>query len=97
MIIGLYIKGLLPITKAGNRYIIIAIDYFTKWLEARAIKDIKAKTVVKFLYKGVICRHINTNEEEIDYVLISRLIILIDKLELDKQNALDNMNQTQER
>ena len=55
--VGLDIKGPLPITKSGNRYIIVAMDYFTKWPEARAIKDIKAETVAKFLYEEVICRH----------------------------------------
>ena len=53
--VGLDIKGPLPITKTGNRYIIVAMDYFTKWPEAKAIKDIKADTVTKFLYEEVIC------------------------------------------
>lgn len=39
---------------------------------------------------------VNTNEENIDDALTNRLIILIDKLEDDKQDALDNMSQTQE-
>ncbi|CAI2186875.1 13165_t:CDS:2 [Funneliformis geosporum] len=39
---------------------------------------------------------ISTNDEAIDNALLNRLIILIDKLELNKQDALDNMNQTQE-
>ncbi|CAI2186864.1 1387_t:CDS:2 [Funneliformis geosporum] len=45
--------------------------------------------------KYTICG-INTNDEAIDDALLDRLIILIDKLELNKQDALDNMNQTQE-
>ena len=53
--VGLDIKGPLPITKTGNRYIIVAMDYFTKWPEAKTIKDIKADTVAKFLYEEVIC------------------------------------------
>jgi hypothetical protein len=32
--IGIDIKGPSPITSNGNRYIIVAIDYFTKWPEA---------------------------------------------------------------
>jgi len=55
--IGIDIKGPLPRTKEGNRYIIVAIDYFTKWPEARAIPDIKAETVAEFIYKEIICRH----------------------------------------
>ena len=55
--VGIDIKGPLPITKEGNRYIIVAIDYLTKWPEARAVSDIKAKTVAKFIYEDIICRH----------------------------------------
>ncbi|EXX63433.1 putative integrase core domain protein [Rhizophagus irregularis DAOM 181602=DAOM 197198] len=55
--IGIDIKGPLPITSSGNRYIIVAMDYFTKWPEARAISNIKAETVAKFIYEEIICRH----------------------------------------
>ena len=51
------IKGPLPITKHGNRYIIIAMNYLTKWPEARATLDIKATTVANFIYENIICRY----------------------------------------
>jgi hypothetical protein len=55
--IGIDIKEPLSITKQGNRYIIVAMDYLTKWPEAKPLKDIKATTVAKFLYEEIICRH----------------------------------------
>jgi hypothetical protein len=55
--IGIDIKGPLPITKNNNRYIIVAMDYFTKWPEAKAISNIRANTVAEFIYKEIICRH----------------------------------------
>ena len=55
--IGIDIKGPLPITKNNNRYIIVAMDYFTKWPEARAISNIRADTVAEFIYKEIICKH----------------------------------------
>ena len=55
--IGIDIKGPLPITKNNNRYIIVAMDYFTKWPEAKAISNMKAVTVAEFIYKEIICRH----------------------------------------
>ena len=55
--IGIDIKGPLPITEKGNRYIIVAMDYLTKWPEAKAITNIKAETVAKFIYEEIICRH----------------------------------------
>src|SRR6266498_5833897 len=55
--IGIDIVGLLTITKKGNRYIVMAMDYFTKWLIAKAIKEATAKTVSKFIYEKIICKH----------------------------------------
>ena len=37
--IGIDIKGPLPITSSGNKYIVVAMDYFTKWPEAKAIPN----------------------------------------------------------
>ena len=55
--VGIDIVGPLPKTAENNQYIVIAMDYLTKWPEARAILDATAKLVVKFLYKDIICRH----------------------------------------
>jgi len=41
----------------GMKYIIVAIDYFTKWIEAEAIKDKAMGTVARFLYTNILCRH----------------------------------------
>lgn len=38
------------------RYIILAIDYFTKWAKARATKKANARSTMKFLYEQVISR-----------------------------------------
>src|SRR6266498_5546173 len=51
------IVGPLTITKKGNRYIVTAMDYFTKWLIAKAIKEAIAKTVSKIIYEKIICEH----------------------------------------
>ncbi len=34
-----------------NQYIIIAIDYITKWVEAKAFCDNMAKSIAKFIYE----------------------------------------------
>ena len=54
---GIDIVGPLPRTQQSNRYIVVAIDYFTKWPEARAIPEATAKEVSKFIYEDIICRH----------------------------------------
>ena len=40
----------------GYKHLIICIDYFSKWSEAKATKDKSAPTVAQFIY-DVICRH----------------------------------------
>ncbi|KAJ8349267.1 hypothetical protein SKAU_G00243970 [Synaphobranchus kaupii] len=37
--VGVDVLGPLPVTDSGNRYILLAMDYFTKWPEAFAIPD----------------------------------------------------------
>src|SRR6266498_559784 len=53
---GVDIVGPLPITRERNRYIVVAIDYFSRWPEVRPLKTANADTVATFLYKEIICR-----------------------------------------
>ncbi len=53
---GVDIVRLLLITRERNRYIIVAIDYFLRWLEARPLKVANADTVATFLYEKIICK-----------------------------------------
>ena len=55
--VGIDIVGPLIITKKGNRYIMTAMNYFTKWPIAKVIKEATAKTVSKFIYEKIICEH----------------------------------------
>lgn len=41
----------------GLKYAIIAIDYFSKWSEGRALPDKRAESVARFIYEDIICRH----------------------------------------
>jgi hypothetical protein len=45
----------LPETKLGNKYILVAIDHYSKWCEARAVADDGARTASKFLEGPQIC------------------------------------------
>jgi hypothetical protein len=55
--VGIDIVGPLSITHTGNRYIVVATEYLTKWPEAKAIVNTKATTIAKFIYEEIICRH----------------------------------------
>ena len=46
----------LPKSPEGYIGIVVAVDYFTKWVEAEPIRDKSANTVANFLYT-LICRH----------------------------------------
>ena len=49
--IGLDFVGPLPATENGNKYIIVAIDYLTKWPEAKATPTATAEDTEKFIMK----------------------------------------------
>ena len=55
--IGIDIVGPLPRTQRGKRYIVTAMDYLTKWPEARALSETNAKQVADFIYEQIICQH----------------------------------------
>ncbi|CAL9701640.1 unnamed protein product [Knipowitschia caucasica] len=42
--VGVDILGPFPVTDTGNRYVLVAMDYFTKWPEAYAVPDQSAAT-----------------------------------------------------
>jgi len=55
--IGIDFVGPLPITERGNHYIIVAMDYLTKWPEVKPVPSATAEQVSNFLYEDIICRH----------------------------------------
>ncbi len=55
--VALDTAGPLPETKSGNKYILVAIDHYSKWCEAKAVIDHGAKTAAMFLEDEIICRY----------------------------------------
>ena len=55
--IGIDFVGPLPRTSNGNRYIIVAMDYFIKWPEAKPLPQATAEATSDFIYNEIICRH----------------------------------------
>ncbi|XP_070025716.1 uncharacterized protein [Nicotiana sylvestris] len=45
-----------PSASNGHRFILVAIDYFTKWIEAKTFKSVTKKEVVDFVHSNIICR-----------------------------------------
>jgi hypothetical protein len=46
----------LPVTKRGNKHILVIGDYFSKWIEALPIPDMSAETVSRTVIESFICR-----------------------------------------
>jgi hypothetical protein len=46
-----------PKSSGGHRFILVAIDYFTKWVEAVSLASVTQKQVARFLKHHIICRH----------------------------------------
>lgn len=54
---GMDLLGPFPASYTGNRQIIVAIDYLTKWAEARALPTGEAKDVAGFVVDNILLRY----------------------------------------
>ena len=50
------ILGPLPVSHDGNQYILVLVEYFTRWVEAYPLPDQKAETIAKQIVFEFICR-----------------------------------------
>ncbi|VFR03140.1 unnamed protein product [Cuscuta campestris] len=53
---GVDIIGAFPVAQGGKKFVIVAIDYFTKWIEAEALANITTQQCKKFIWKNIITR-----------------------------------------
>ena len=53
---GLDILGPLPLGKGQCKFIIVIVDYFTKWAEAEPLATITEQKIRNFLWRAIICR-----------------------------------------
>ena len=53
---GIDIVGPLPTVITQKRLLLVATDYFRKWIEAEAFTSIKDKDVVQFVWKDIVYR-----------------------------------------
>jgi transposase InsO family protein len=48
--------GPLPTTQGNSKFAAVAVDYFTKWVETKALANITRPTIQKFFWQNIICR-----------------------------------------
>jgi hypothetical protein len=53
---GIYLVGSLPPSQGGNKFAVVAIEYFTRWIKAKPLATITSKSVKKFFWQNIVCR-----------------------------------------
>ncbi|GJV14074.1 reverse transcriptase domain-containing protein [Tanacetum coccineum] len=53
---GIDIAGPFPEGPGKVKFLIVAMDYFTKWIEAKAVETITGNHVKKFVWHNIVCR-----------------------------------------
>ncbi|KAA0053387.1 Pol polyprotein [Cucumis melo var. makuwa] len=46
-----------PKASIDHQFILVAIDYFTKWVKAVSYKSVTKQVIVKFIWKDIICQY----------------------------------------
>ncbi|KZS05277.1 TE: Gypsy retrotransposon integrase 1-like protein [Daphnia magna] len=55
--VGIGLLGPFPLSTKGNKMIIVAVDYLTKWVELKAMPTGKADDVAEFFVNPILLRH----------------------------------------
>ena len=42
--------------RRGNKFVVVAIEYFTRWIEAKPLATITSEIVKKLFWQNIICR-----------------------------------------
>nr|XP_025682159.1 uncharacterized protein LOC112783427 [Arachis hypogaea] len=53
---GMDILGPFPTAPRQVKYLVVAIDYFSKWIEAQPLAKITSSQMISFVWKNIICR-----------------------------------------
>jgi hypothetical protein len=53
---GLDLLGPLPPVQGNLRYVVVVVEYFSKWIEAKPLATITSVTVQKFFCQNIVCR-----------------------------------------
>ena len=54
---GLDILGSFHLGTRQMKFLVVGIDYFTKWVEAEPLANITQQNVKNFVWKNIVCRY----------------------------------------
>jgi len=54
--LGIDILGPFPLVVRQMKYLVVPIEYFTKWIKAEPVVQITAHKVQHFVWKNIVCR-----------------------------------------
>lgn len=52
---GIDIVGPFPAAPGGLKFLVVAIDYFTKWVEAKPLATITGRRILSFVWEYIVC------------------------------------------
>ncbi|XP_042425784.1 uncharacterized protein LOC122013594 [Zingiber officinale] len=53
---GIDIVGLFPMATGHQKFLLVAVDYFSKWVEVEPLARITERMVTKFIWQNIICQ-----------------------------------------
>ncbi|KAL2242652.1 UNVERIFIED_CONTAM: Retrovirus-related Pol polyprotein from transposon [Sesamum indicum] len=53
---GIDILGPFPTARSQKKFIVVAVEYFSKWVEAEAVAKVTEGHMIEFIWKNIICR-----------------------------------------
>ncbi|XP_071699824.1 uncharacterized protein [Rutidosis leptorrhynchoides] len=57
-----YSRGPFPRSVGNAKFLVVAIDFFSKWVEAKVLARITGENIKKFMWNNIICRYGLLNE-----------------------------------
>ena len=73
VILGIDLISQFPKGRGSAHYVVVAVDYFTKWVEAKVLASITPTKIKEFVYKNIVYRYgvshiiISDNGRQFDY------------------------------
>jgi hypothetical protein len=53
---GVDIVGPMPPGKSNKKFLVVVVDYFTKWAEAETMATVTTTNIISFLWRSIVCQ-----------------------------------------